>query len=258
MPLELFARLVEQAAALGVPALCLNGYGEICTIPVRSLEPYFACIAAQRHRFRLLINTNGNRMDEERSALFLEYGVYLVNVTIDGATRETAESIRVNLDFDRIEANVKRLLALRNAAGKRRPQVRVGMIHMPQTAPEIGLFLQRWRGVADHVGLGGFSTRLGSVESVHSSAGSSPASACVLPFRDLNVWADGKAVPCCEDWNGEQAVGDLNHQTLKEVWNGPEMTAFRRKHFARAGHDLSLCARCNNWQQPSLGARLWA
>ncbi len=268
MSLDLFRRMIDQASELQVPYLCPNGYGEICVIPMNLLRQYFDYMATQPRRFKVLINTNGNRMDAERSALFIEHGVHLVNVTIDGATRETAESIRKNLKFDQIEANIKRLLAMRNAAGKKYPKVRVGMVKMPQTTPEIGPFLTRWKGIADFVGIGNFSTRLGSVtegpvnpSTATQSGLSGPgpqAWACVLPFRDMDIWADGKAVLCCQDWNEEFVVGDLNTQTLHEIWQGPQMTEVRSKHMARLGHEVGLCAKCNYWEPTTAGVRLWA
>lgn len=271
MNLDLFQGLIDQAAEIGVPYLCPNGYGEICTIPAQVLAKYFDYIAAKDRPFKILVNTNGNRMDEERSTLFIQHRVHLVNVTIDGATAATAESIRKNLKFDQIEANIKRLLSMRDKVGSKYPKVRVGMIAMPQTIPEIEPFLKRWQGVADYIGIGGFSSRLSSVGeaapepqlvqlgqvSQPTSKPAPKASACVLPFRDLNIWADGKAVLCCEDWNEEFIVGDLHTHTLREIWHGPQMTEVRRKHRARSGHDISLCAKCNHWQQPNAGSRLW-
>ena len=218
MPPELFRKLVEQAAALGVKAICPNGYGEICTLPQPVLEEYFGYLASAGRKFRILINTNGNRMTEERAELFIRHDVYLINVTIDGATAETAESIRKNLKFDRIEENIRRLIAMRDRAGKKHPKVRVGMVLMPQTLPEVEPSMKRWEGIADFVGFGGFSSRLASVDPApapklvqlgvpraDAPPGPDPdwpkPTACVLPFRDLNIWADGKAVLCCEDWN---------------------------------------------------------
>ena len=81
---------------------------------------------------------------------------------------------------------------------------------------------------------------------------------CVLPFKDLNIWADGKAVLCCEDWNEEYVVGDLRTQTLSEIWHGQPLREVREKHLARRGHDIALCAKCNSWQAPSRSAKLWS
>ncbi len=267
MAMDLFQRLIDQAGALKVPYLCPNGYGEICTIPVSGLEAYLEVIASSGHRFKVLINSNGHRMTEDRSALFVKHGVRLVNVTIDGATAATAEAIRRNLSFERVEANVKRLLALRDAMGATYPKVRVGMIAMPQTIPEVEPFLARWRGVADFVGIGGFSSRLTSVASAGRASSHIPVSeppagrrarACVLPFRDLNVWADGKVVLCCEDWNEELVIGDLRSQTLDAIWHGDAIGRVRASHLQGAGTDVALCARCDSWQRPSGGARLWS
>jgi MoaA/NifB/PqqE/SkfB family radical SAM enzyme len=272
MAMGLFQKLIEEAVALGVPYICPNGFGEICTIPVPELAKYFDCLAATKGGPKWVINTNGNRMNEERCALFIKHAVKLVNITIDGATAATAEAIRVKLNFDRIETNIKNLLAMRNIAGRRYPKVRVGMIAMPQTIPEIDPFVKRWTGVADFVGLGGFSSRLSSVVESPSPARQelvqidpAPAkaahrpkvAACVLPFRDLNIWADGKAVLCCEDWNEEHIVGDVTVQSLKEIWMGPQLTEVRRRHLAKLGHNIDICAKCNNWIGPSIGTRLW-
>ena len=265
MAMPLFRRMIDEAAEMGVPYLCPNGYGEICTIPVKALEEYLAYIAGKKHRFKVVVNTNGSQMTDERIALFLKYRVHVVLITIDGATAATAESIRRNLKFERVEANVKRLLALRAAAGLSRPMVRVAMIAMPQTLPEIPMFFARWKGVADVVAVGGFTTRLGAVSGTWRAAAGADhpeqqdrPHACVLPFRDLNIWADGAAVICCEDWNAEQVAGDLNTQSLSAIWHSALLTHVRRQHMAHQGHTIDLCARCHNWHGPSRTARLWA
>lgn len=263
MAMPLFRKLIDEAAAIKVPYLCPNGYGEICTIPLPVLTEYLEYVAASKHRFKVVINTNGYRMNEERAALFLKHA-HVVNVTIDGATAATAESIRRKLKFDVVEENVKRLIAMRNRAGAARPKVRVGMVSMPQTQPEIPEFLRRWKGVADLVGFGAFSTRLNSVIDTWADGAGDTASlnrngggACVLPFRDLNIWADGVAVTCCEDWNEQTPVGDLKTMSLSEIWHGAEMSKVRAAHAAKRGGDIPLCATCNSWRIPTPGARLW-
>lgn len=260
MPFPLFQKIVDECAQAGVPFLCPNGYGEICTLPVDTLTNYFEFISSRSHPFKLIVNTNGHRLDQEKAYLFIKHKVHTVNVTIDGATAQTAESIRVNLKFDQVEANVRQLINIRNAMGLTYPKIRVGMIAMPQTIAEQDLFFERWAGVADYVGMGGFSSRLASV--TYSETGEKPgrmkASQCVLPFRDLNIWADGKAVLCCEDWNESHIVGDFNFQSLNEIWTGEALTEARRKHMQKRGADLTICSLCNNWQSPGPGTRLWA
>jgi MoaA/NifB/PqqE/SkfB family radical SAM enzyme len=262
MPFELFRRLVDQAAEMRVPDLVPNGYGEILLI--KNLGDYLDYIASKRHRFRILCNTNGHMLTDEKIDLFIKHRVSLLNITIDGATPETAQAVRVGLDTRVIEDNIHRLIRRRNALGRRFPRIRVGMILIPQNRHEADAFMRKWRGVTEFVGLAGFSTRLGSMEGgAAEAAGAGEAAAapdphpCVLPFRELHVWSDGKAVLCCEDWNEQHVVGDLNAQTLQEIWHGAVLREARRLHAAGQGDRLAICARCNAWRKPSLGARLW-
>jgi MoaA/NifB/PqqE/SkfB family radical SAM enzyme len=256
MPFDLFKRIVDQAAKLGVREIRPNGYGELLVL--KALPAYLEYMRLKNHHFIIAINTNGYRMTEERAMLFVDHQIELVNITIDGATRETAEAIRVRLKFDRIEENIRRLLEARSRRRAKFPRVMVGMVVMDRNRHEMELFRKRWLGVADIVTLSGYSNRGGSLGELNSSSSPRDIPTCVYPFRDLNIWADGKAVLCCNDWNEQYTVGDLNHQTLVEVWHGEAMTHARRLHLAGRGSDIELCKQCSLWVPPSKLEHLWS
>jgi hypothetical protein len=44
----------------------------------------------------------------------------------------------------------------------------------------------------------------------------------------MSVLWDGRVVTCCMDSNGVQVVGDLNKQTVQEVWTGPVLAGLRK------------------------------
>ncbi|MDD3897107.1 MAG: radical SAM/SPASM domain-containing protein [Candidatus Peribacteraceae bacterium] len=67
---------------------------------------------------------------------------------------------------------------------------------------------------------------------------------CRLPFTSLTIMADGRVVPCNSDYNGEHVFGDLNHQSLQEVWNSPEVIEFCRRFIFDLFQSDSLCNRC--------------
>jgi MoaA/NifB/PqqE/SkfB family radical SAM enzyme len=269
MEMALFKKLVDQAAELRVPELCPNGFGEILTM--RSFDEHFAYIRSKSHRFRVMVNSNGFRLDDDKIDTFLRHEIDFLNITLDGATAETFEKIRVRLKLDQIEDNIMRLMRARDARGLKFPQVRVGMIAIPQNSHEIEALLKKWKGVVDFVGVGGFTNRAGSLDEKGIFSGAqpdreantqaiqpaAPAGHCVLPFRDMNIWADGRAVLCCDDWNEEHVVGDLNTQSLSEIWSGAALHHARTKHMAGCGHELEICGKCNMWREAS-GARLWS
>ncbi len=256
MNMEIFRKLIDQAADLKVPELCPNGFGEIMT--VKDIDPYFDYINSKEHKFRIIINTNAFRMTKEKIEKLIKHKVYLLNICIDGATKETAESIRVQLKLDQIEENIHRLMNIRQERNIDYPRVRVGMVVIPQNAHEVDAFIEKWKGKVDFLGVDGYSNRAGSLtekfggEQVFEGGG-----ACVLPFKELNVWSDGKAVICCNDWNEEHVIGDLNVSSLQEIWHGDAAKKVRVAHFERKGNSIEICAKCNYWKTPSWGSKLW-
>lgn len=53
---------------------------------------------------------------------------------------------------------------------------------------------------------------------------------CMKPWVHLFVSHYGSVVPCClTPWDKDQALGDINQESIQEIWNGREMKAFRAK-----------------------------
>ena len=52
---------------------------------------------------------------------------------------------------------------------------------------------------------------------------------CMKPWVHLFVSQYGSVVPCClTPWDKEGALGDVNKQSIQEIWNGSEMRQFRK------------------------------
>ena len=51
---------------------------------------------------------------------------------------------------------------------------------------------------------------------------------CMLPWMHLHAFPDGRAYPCCFSQD-KYPVGDLNSQSLREVWNGEKMKELRNR-----------------------------
>ena len=65
---------------------------------------------------------------------------------------------------------------------------------------------------------------------------------CVYPWTHLNVSPDGTAMPCC-GWHSQSGtVGNTNHHTMKEIWNGDKMKQIRLDMLAEK--PIDGCVRC--------------
>jgi hypothetical protein len=246
MPFPLFRAVVDEAVSLGVRDLVLNGYGEIATL--RNSAEYIGYIRRRSASIRILVNTNGMRLTRELAAAFIEHGVDIVNVTIDGATAETYEAIRKHLKLDVVEENVRRLIAMRNALGRKRPYIMTHMICMPENEHEIDAFIKKWTGVSDHVGGAGLYSRGGSVKGRPQTPDWSLP--CFLLWRQMPILSDGSVAMCCDDWDGAMSPGNVADGGIRAIWTSPRMQELRRIQLEGRAVTNPLCAGCQTPRRP--------
>ncbi len=70
--------------------------------------------------------------------------------------------------------------------------------------------------------------------------------ACALPFQQLVVRPDGKVSLCCNDPYGKCTLGDLNQQSILEVWYGPQYNMLR-KCIAEGRSQWDHCRNCDTF-----------
>ena len=68
-----------------------------------------------------------------------------------------------------------------------------------------------------------------------------PDTFCLAPWVSIHTWPDGKVFPCCL-WNSRDPVGNVNAQSLEEIWNNEKMKKIRRSFLK--GKKLKSCDRC--------------
>ncbi len=248
MDFGLFKKIIDEAVALDVQELHLNGYGEISVL--KRYKEYISYIREKSRSIKINVNTNGMRMSEEMSRFYVASRVNTVNVTIDGATAETFESIRRHLKLDVVEGNVKRLIKIRDESRKKYPMVTVNMIGMPQNIHEAQMFLDKWRGVADRTGISGLVSRVGSVGFANIDNPKWEKTPCFLLWSQMPVWSDGTVAMCCDDWDGRAPQGNLNTQTIEEIWTSRKRDGLRKVHLSGKAAKIPLCANC---KQPRKG-----
>ena len=70
------------------------------------------------------------------------------------------------------------------------------------------------------------------------------SSPCILPYIQMVVRPDGKVSRCCQDAYGNETMGDLNNQTVSEIWYGDKFNSLRREvHNGR--NERKFCKNCD-------------
>lgn len=130
MDFDLFTRLLDEFD--GLEELQLQGLGEPMMHP-RFFE--MVELAASRG-IKVSTNTNLTYLNPRRSERLVRSGLAELHASVDGATAETYERIRVLARFDHIVANLESLVEARARLRSATPRIRMVVVAMRQNLHE--------------------------------------------------------------------------------------------------------------------------
>lgn len=266
MDIRLFRDIVDQSRpewqmdhVRAKPTMRLLHYGE----PM--VYTHFAESIDHCHRrgFSVYISTNPSVWTDRRIEETLDTAVDDLWVMVDGLDDATSMAIRGNAaSFERGERNIRELARRKVHRGLSLPRITIAMIRQPKNAHQWEQFESYWRDVdgIDAVYLAHFSTFDGGVKEINDVAREFAESnatqsrqmtkqrslsqfPCYYPWHSISILWDGQVVPCCRDFDASMILGDLNRQTIAQIWNGSRMQRLRR-NFTRGRWVGRPCETC--------------
>ncbi|MCC7016148.1 MAG: radical SAM protein [Rhodospirillales bacterium] len=236
MDFDLFARLVDECAAGGVYSIRLSFRGEAFLHP-RVLDA--VRYAKGKGIGEVSTLTNGARLDEAMFAEIMDAGIDWITFSIDGVGA-VYEDIRRPNTFDRMVEKLTNFRKIREAAGRAKPAIKVQSI-LPAIEANPKAFYDVFAPISDMVSANPL------IDFTRDKTGlpKIPDFACPQIYQRLVIGADGLAMMCANDENGEHIVGDANTETLRDIWHGPAMARARAIHARHCGAaELAPCAKC--------------
>lgn len=131
MKFEVFTGIVDQFATM--EELHLQGLGE----PM--MHPRFFDMVEYAAKRGVSVSTNSNLtlLNDRRAERCVTSRLGYLQISIDGSTAETYERIRVRAHFDRVVANIERILAARRRLQSETPRLRLVMVMMRRNLHEL-------------------------------------------------------------------------------------------------------------------------
>lgn len=195
---------------------------------------------------RTMFSTNAILLDELRAKELIKSPLNLLTLSFDAVTKNTYEKIRRISDFDIAYQNIQRFLSLK-AKSKSAPYTVIQMIYLKENAQEAKDFLVKWQDsganavrIKPYFNYPGLDNYLGGVPRKMES----PLKPCLLLWRQLTIYWDGTVVPCCQDFLSGKVIGDVNQDSIMDIWDDEGMIKMRQVHAQGGGHNLSLCKDC--------------
>src|SRR3954470_13331227 len=130
MDYGVFTRLLDQFPAL--EELQLQGLGE----PMMHPRFFDMVEYAAGRGIKVSTNTNATLMSPRRAERCITSGLGEIHISIDGASAEVYERIRVKARFERVISNVEGLVAARRRLGSETPKIRMVVVAMRENLHE--------------------------------------------------------------------------------------------------------------------------
>jgi MoaA/NifB/PqqE/SkfB family radical SAM enzyme len=223
------------------------------------------------------LNDNFTLMTEDAARRIVELGVDQIFLSLDGATKETYEKIRVGANFDKVVSNTRRLIQIKREMRKKRPEVKINTVvcstnyrELPavvELAHDIGIGMVQFVNIITFESTANLDTT-GVQQEVRGKFQETlerarelgvlvkielfdklPVQQCDFPWKRNFVTYDGYVHPCCyttqtgdRSAHNSRSFGNLLERSFGEVWNDDLYSAFRKK--MQAGILPYQCQHC--------------
>lgn len=250
MDYSLFEQIVQYAAEYDEPFRVLRLYKEGEPL----VNPRFADmvqLAKKSKCFsRIDTTTNGVLLNPELNRKLISAGIDQINISVNGMSeKQIYDHTGRHVDFQKYVDNIKDL-----CENKGDCTIYIKSIKDVLSEAEQEQFLNVFGEMADRVYLERLSpawpafdvSQSGYLYEEIGNYGQSLENRVVCPylFYIMVVNADGSVSTCVGDWKHIQLAGDINQNSIKEIWTGERMHEFQREHCKGNKDKFGMCKEC--------------
>lgn len=222
---ELFYKIIKEGKEIKDPVFIPFLNGEPFVFPrIWKWLDYMKLQDVNVHIF-----TNAEFIDVDRVTQYPNIGLFCCSV--NAATKETYDKITRGPNYETVKTNVEDLIKKSNS------HVVVSMVVVDENQHEVKQFKKLWGKKArfsEFKNWGG--ARHCDIEK------SGVRKPCRALLYAMTILWDGRVVPCCMDYDGDLILGDVNKQTLTEIWN---QSKWLRKMNKALNFSMIPCKECN-------------
>ena len=202
----------------------------------------------------LSIATNGDLLDLEKQKRLLDSEIETVIFSIDGIDKQTHESIRPGVSFERVVDNCQSIIQLRDE-GNYNTRFIIRFIRQDINVEQWETFQAFWLerlspDRSDKLIAYDVNTMGGEITDKMAIIGGQldeeiERRPCHQVFDRLIVLTDGTVPLCCEDTpRARYVMGNIKEASPMEIFNGQQFNRIRQIHQQRNKRSLPICKEC--------------
>ena len=256
MPEKLFKKLIDECALKKkIKTMFFFKDGDPVLAP--KLPAFIKYAKEKKAAEHLMIATSGNALNAELSKKLILSGLDEISFSIDALTEEKYKQIKQTEFYGKVLKNIFEFVRIREGLNQKKPQINAKILYTDMVSEDIDLFIRMWINVADTVVVDkelniwdGSNKRVTDlINNMDNYNFSVPEDRfpCNRPWYMACIHVDGKVGVCPEDWNQNMIIGDLNNDTLENIWNGDKLREIKRAHIEGDYKNLDSCRNCEAW-----------
>ena len=235
MSFGLFKKIIDQAEGR-CEAITLASRGEPLICP--DIEAMLRYVSQKFVALKL--NTNAWFLDEKLCHVILESGFNTVVFSAEAASEPTYSRLRVNGSLDRVYQNIKRFHNIRKLHYPNSKIItRVSGVNVSD-ADKLEDMENFWGDLVDQVAF----VKYNPWENSYEQAINNTKEPCSDLWRRMFVWWDGKVNPCDVDFKSHLCIGNVESDSLSNLWKSSEYMFLRDSHRKENRAQCEPCVRC--------------
>lgn len=251
LKMPLYDRILDEIAEFERPVEVLRLYkdGE----PL--LHPHFIELVRKAKQVanikRVETTTNGSKLSPAFSDELIAAGIDRIVISIEGVSAAKYKSFAgVTIDFDNFVDNIRYLHQISGDC-----QIHVKTVAENLAEGEAEQFKDIFLPICDRLDIEhtvaswpNFNIAYIPVEQLSSrnAYGNEidKKQVCSYLFYSISINSDGSVSPCCVDWDRKLVIGDLNTQSIQQVWQEQALHQLRLTHLTQGRQAVDTCRSC--------------
>jgi len=233
---KLFKKIVDECNRSRTYPIRLIGFGEPLIHPeIRKFIQYIK----NKHGLRLHITTNGLLLTKEIRKSILDWNVDSIIVSMQGLTESEYKDTR-GCDWSTLERNLKTFNRYRRK-NRAKPYLQITTTVDSVNEKDKKEFLTKWLPLVDAVSIG--KTNWAIVN--QNIPKQQQYVQCTEVNHLIQVSWDGKVSCCCGDYDDALTIGNVNTESIRDIWNKSERLKCIRELLKDKGNKtLNPCFKC--------------
>ncbi|MBU1908465.1 MAG: radical SAM protein [Verrucomicrobia bacterium] len=248
MPGTLYRKVIDEIDRYGIEGLWMYHLGESLLHP--EFRENVEHISSKKNLGIIWMSTNGRYFTEEYIRLVLRSNITYINFSVHAVTEDTYGTVAPRENFATVQDNLAALYRLKQASGKSgTPFLRCQMIEQETTRHEVDPFIRDHVRRADLVSI----NMLEYVNLPNNAYGMKqrarrPLTNCLRVTRnDCFICSNGTVTLCDAAYNGEIFLGNVETESLFDIWNGKKRKAIMDLNARGRMSEIPFCCQCTDY-----------